>query len=63
MYNSTPPGGSRQTPCTNPKLRAKMELDLVAVAAGGRNEGAARTVGSGKSVKKRQKVSKNVEKM
>jgi len=40
MYYSTPPCGSRQTPtygmnCTNPKLRAKMELDLVAVAAEG----------------------------
>jgi len=45
MYNSTPPGGSRQTPCTNPKLLAKGELDLVAVAAGGRNEAEGRSVG------------------
>jgi len=22
-YSSTPPGGSKQTPCTNPKFRAK----------------------------------------
>jgi len=27
MYNSTPPGGGQITPCTNPKLRAKMEFD------------------------------------
>jgi len=27
MYNSTPPCGGQITPCTNPKLRAKMEFD------------------------------------
>jgi len=27
MYYSTPPCGGQITPCTNPKLRAKMELD------------------------------------
>jgi len=35
MYNSTPPGGGQITPCTDPKLLAKMELYLVAVGGGG----------------------------
>ena len=41
MYYRTPPCGRQITPCTKAKLRAKGELDLVAVAAVGRNEGRA----------------------
>jgi len=62
MYYSTPACGGQITPCTDPKLRAKGELDLVAVAAVGRNEGAARTAGSGKRVRKCKKMAKNVKK-
>ena len=63
MYYSTPPCGGQITPCTKAKLRAKMELDLVAVAAGGRNEGAGRTGGSGKRLKIVQKSVKKCEKV
>ena len=35
-YNSTLPGGSRQTPCTNPKLRAKKSWNWLGVKWGGK---------------------------